>query len=245
MSPIADSVYPDLLRTGLGKLGLLDARRELLALFSALEHLRRDLHAQDSPAGILGISRRYLSGLELFRSSGFWLVNPKDHGFDLAAAEPLSEQETLGAIVAGQIKAGRFAWALRHGGPVFFRPEAPDASARGVFHSMALSSQVVGMFCGLLRRELTPNQEITFSLLSLILGESTDALANLNRTSALAHQVETLSGLLPVCAWCKRVRNDKGYWEQIEKFIASRTTVSVTHGVCPECRERFAAEAAR
>ena len=60
-----DSVYPDFLRTGLGKLSELDSRRELLALFSALEHFRHDLHQQDSGVGILGVSHRYVTGLNL------------------------------------------------------------------------------------------------------------------------------------------------------------------------------------
>jgi DNA-binding response OmpR family regulator len=48
-------------------------------------------------------------------------------------------------------------------------------------------------------------------------------------------QVKTLQGLIPVCAWCRKVRNDKGYWEQLEKFISENTGVSFSHGICPEC----------
>jgi hypothetical protein len=241
MSDSFDSVYPDLLRTGLNKLGSLDARRELLALFSALEHLRRDLHTQSGPTGIVDIGRQYLVGLDLFQGLGFWLVNPKDFGFELARVAPDDHQARLADIVAREIKAGRFALAVRQGGPVFFQAGTPEVPVRGVLHSLALPHQVVGMFCGLLRQQLAPNQEIAFSLLSLLLGECADALASMNRTFALTNQIETLSGLLPVCSWCKRVRNDSGYWEQIEKFIATRSSVSVTHGVCPDCREKMLA----
>jgi CheY-like chemotaxis protein len=48
-------------------------------------------------------------------------------------------------------------------------------------------------------------------------------------------EVRTLSGLLPICSSCKRVRDDSGYWNQIETFIAKHTTASFTHGVCPTC----------
>ncbi len=48
-------------------------------------------------------------------------------------------------------------------------------------------------------------------------------------------KIRTLQGLIPVCAWCKKVRNDKGYWEQIEKFISENTGVNFSHGICPEC----------
>lgn len=256
MSEIFDSVYPDILKTGLGKLNQLQARHELLALFSALEHLRRDLHDQQSVTGILQLSRQYVAGLDLFRATGFWLVNPKDFGFELALASPQEETDGLAHIVACEIKAGRFAWALRQDGPVFFRTgtaetgvqetvpgSLPGESAgRGVLHSLAVSSQVVGMFCGLLRDELAPAHDIAFSLLSVLLGASADALATLRRTVQLANQIETLSGLLPVCAWCKRVRNDRGYWEQIERYISSRSAASFTHSICPDCQRKFEAD---
>ncbi|MFI5184365.1 MAG: two-component regulator propeller domain-containing protein [Vicinamibacteria bacterium] len=48
-------------------------------------------------------------------------------------------------------------------------------------------------------------------------------------------KVEVLSGLLPICAWCKKVRDDAGYWAQIEMYISARSKVAFTHGICPEC----------
>jgi hypothetical protein len=51
---------------------------------------------------------------------------------------------------------------------------------------------------------------------------------------ALAH-VKTLSGLLPICAGCKKIRDDKGYWSQIETYISQHSSASFTHGLCPDC----------
>jgi CheY-like chemotaxis protein len=48
-------------------------------------------------------------------------------------------------------------------------------------------------------------------------------------------QIKTLSGLLPICANCKKIRNDKGYWERIETYISHHTEAQFTHGICPEC----------
>jgi CheY-like chemotaxis protein len=48
-------------------------------------------------------------------------------------------------------------------------------------------------------------------------------------------QVKTLSGLLPICARCKKIRDDNGYWNQIESFIAQHSHADFTHGICPEC----------
>lgn len=54
--------------------------------------------------------------------------------------------------------------------------------------------------------------------------------------------VQTLSGLLPICAWCKKVRDDQGYWTQLEAYISKHSEARFSHGICPVCAARFAAE---
>jgi hypothetical protein len=49
---------------------------------------------------------------------------------------------------------------------------------------------------------------------------------------------KTLSGLLPICSHCKKIRNDEGYWHQIESFIHRHSGTQFSHGVCPECLEK-------
>jgi PleD family two-component response regulator len=48
-------------------------------------------------------------------------------------------------------------------------------------------------------------------------------------------KVKTLSGLLPICSSCKKIRDDKGYWNQIETYIRERSEADFTHGICPKC----------
>jgi len=62
-------------------------------------------------------------------------------------------------------------------------------------------------------------------------------------TEALS-RVKTLSGLLPICATCKKVRDDTGYWSQIEAYIRTRTEAEFTHGICPDCTRRLYPEQA-
>jgi PAS domain S-box-containing protein len=50
--------------------------------------------------------------------------------------------------------------------------------------------------------------------------------------------VKTLQGLLPVCAWCKQVRNDEGYWLHLDAYVKEELDVTFTHGICPTCLER-------
>ena len=68
------------------------------------------------------------------------------------------------------------------------------------------------------------------------------ALLELRRVSthladALDH-VKTLQGLLPICAWCKRIRDDEGYWSQVEAYFHKATGADFTHGICPECLQK-------
>ena len=62
---------------------------------------------------------------------------------------------------------------------------------------------------------------------------------NLNRRlEDVVAEVKRLSGLLPICAWCKRIRDENGQWHQMEEYIRSHADVSITHGICPDCREK-------
>lgn len=68
-------------------------------------------------------------------------------------------------------------------------------------------------------------------------------LRHLELSSARA-EVETLSGLLPICAWCKKVRDDAGYWQQVEDYFERRDRIRFTHGICADCAENFKDEPA-
>ena len=48
--------------------------------------------------------------------------------------------------------------------------------------------------------------------------------------------IKHLEGMIPICAWCKNVRDDKKYWKSVEVYIADRTDVKFSHGICPDCR---------
>ena len=52
-------------------------------------------------------------------------------------------------------------------------------------------------------------------------------------------KVKVLSGLIPVCSSCKKIRDDKGYWNQLESYIEKHSDASFSHGLCPECSEKF------
>ncbi len=66
--------------------------------------------------------------------------------------------------------------------------------------------------------------------------EKAELIKELQKTLA---EVKTLRGIIPICMICKRIRNDKGFWEQVEVYVHHHSEANFSHGVCPDCmRER-------
>jgi len=61
-------------------------------------------------------------------------------------------------------------------------------------------------------------------------------IADLQRAAA---KIRTLSGMFPICSSCKKIRNDQGYWMQIESYIRDHSEAEFSHGICPECAQRL------
>jgi DNA-binding response OmpR family regulator len=59
---------------------------------------------------------------------------------------------------------------------------------------------------------------------------------------AALSKVKQLSGLLPICSYCKRIRSDENYWEQIDRFVSQHSEAEFSHGICPPCFETVRAE---
>jgi phosphoserine phosphatase RsbU/P len=55
-------------------------------------------------------------------------------------------------------------------------------------------------------------------------------------------KVKLLSGMLPICAWCKKVRDDQNYWQEVEHYVVAHTEARFTHGICPDCLEKAKTE---
>jgi CheY-like chemotaxis protein len=54
-------------------------------------------------------------------------------------------------------------------------------------------------------------------------------------------RVKQLHGLLPICAYCKKIRDDKNYWQQVEEYVSAHTDAQFSHGICPQCYEQILA----
>ncbi len=61
---------------------------------------------------------------------------------------------------------------------------------------------------------------------------------NANQYRRLSREVQLLEGLIPVCSFCKKIRDENDQWQPMEKYIMARSTVSFSHGVCPDCVQK-------
>ena len=88
---------------------------------------------------------------------------------------------------------------------------------------------------------------IAFMVLSALIGlcwgkirqidkEKSKLIVELQKALA---EVKTLSGFLPICASCKKIRDDRGYWNKIEVYIEKHSAVEFTHGICPQCARKL------
>jgi hypothetical protein len=97
-----------------------------------------------------------------------------------------------------------------------------------VLLSSLLISSLIWVYLNRLLKALSTLQEKDRALLrqrTLLVRELRESLAN----------VRTLSGLIPICAHCKRVRDDAGFWQQVEAYVHARSGAQFSHGICPAC----------
>jgi K+-sensing histidine kinase KdpD len=62
------------------------------------------------------------------------------------------------------------------------------------------------------------------------------------QAEAALERVRTLTGLLPICAWCKKIQTETSQWQQLELYLSQRSEAKFTHGLCPDCTKRLANE---
>ncbi len=176
----------------------------------------RWLEANDFVCEMSGYTRA-----ELLRLSWVELSYPDDLPSDLAAFQRLLRGETDRYTVDKRFirKDGSIVWAM-----------ASVSCVRGADGGVDC---VIGIF-----KDITERKRTEVALRSAkvenekLIGELRSALQS----------VKTLSGLLPICMYCKKIRNDTGYWDRIEHFISTHTEARFSHGMCGDCARTHHAE---
>jgi PAS domain S-box-containing protein len=145
---------------------------------------------------------------QVIGSTGFDLIHPEDRpAFDETRTEFLKKPGTRNSIQFRALHA--------NGSWVFLEVAAynllDDPNVRGVVINL---------------RDISERKQAEAKRAQL-LGELQEAEAKVN----------PLSGILPICASCKKVKHERGYWQQIETYLKERTPVEFSHGMCPECNK--------
>jgi PAS domain S-box-containing protein len=179
----------------------------------------------DVLSGRVTYSRRFAAMLghdlgDLDRSVSTWerLVHPDDRqkAWDAAQAHLRGETERFESEERLRHRDGRWLWTL-HRGKVVER----DASGKPL--------RMAGMHSDITsRRSAAEALQASHDEKERLVAELRSALRD----------VKTLSGLLPICMYCKKIRDEGGYWDRVEHYISSHTDALFSHGMCEECYEK-------
>ncbi len=164
--------------------------------------------------------------------------------FFLWRSEYSSWRMVINGLVWGGLSLAS-AWCLQRASPHFSKPAFAPATifqAHAVFHALRVGLAVLFAFQdwtgAAAALQIIGDLEVSFFMVALFAGILIANLQVRHDDLSSAHaEVQTLSGLLPICAWCKKVRNDEGYWQQVEDYFACRSQIQFTHGVCADCLE--------
>ncbi len=139
------------------------------------------------------------------------------------------------------------ALCLRRGAGPFWQSGFAPAQAffiHAAFHALRVVFAILfaeyGWTRSLAALQVAGDLEVSFFMVALFVGLLVAHL-QIRHEELMRAQVEvrTLSGLLPICAWCKKVRDDDGYWEQVEDYFSKHSSLKFTHGVCLDCVDKL------
>ena len=136
-------------------------------------------------------------------------------------------------IVKDAVKDVRFSTSL-------LVTRAPQIRFYAGFPLLTPEGLALGTLCAIDRkpRELAPQQKDAMETLARQVMSRLELRRVSNQLADALEHVKSLHGLLPICAWCKRIRDDRGYWSQVEAYVKKHTEAEFTHGICPECMEK-------
>ena len=199
-------------------------------LYDQLVHLTRDNPAQQQRLKDLSVAMKDVFGydarlIDLYRQRG-------------AEAVLRTEQNGEGKTIAGRALDVLKSFSAEEQKLLYTRDAAEQAdylnAERLLIIGSVLAVALLVLANFMASREMARRRRVEIEREKLI--------AELQRTLA---EVKTLSGLIPICAWCKSVRNDQGYWQTVEQYVHSHSDASFSHSICPNCREKFKDEIAK
>lgn len=181
----------------------------------------------------------------LHTAAAFWLISLSvlasrpDHGF-----MPVVISDTAGGLLARRL-------LLLIVPSLFVLGWLSDAGQRAGWYDsrfaealMALSSMIVAAFLIAWQARSLHDLDLKREQAEMQITELNVSLERRvrDRTQELEDalsQVKSLQGMLPMCAWCRKIRDDNDYWRSVEEYISHHTEARFSHGICPECEKAF------
>jgi transcriptional regulator with GAF, ATPase, and Fis domain len=230
-------------RQDLGRL-VLDKTVRLLRARIALLYLLHGTEDQEQLWAVRGMSRRDAS-------SALPMTATLSHALSSERSLVLQEPEALYALelvprrygvrqgLLLPIRVGQLPWALLGAFRLTDEPFPPrDVALFSVLGDrIGAALETLNLFDEMEQRRRALENEIAER--HRIEQQREGLIAELQESLA---RVELLSGLLPICAWCKRIRSDDGYWEAVEVYIRDHSRATFTHSICPECTRKVCSE---
>jgi PAS domain S-box-containing protein len=133
--------------------------------------------------------------------------------------------ERFHSMIQQALDNGHSQWFSR---PINGELECPDGTRRYFQQTVFPIQTAKGVMVGSITRDLTEQVQAEKEREKLF-GELEEALT----------RVKTLSGLLPICANCKKIRDDRGEWRELEVYVRDHSEADFSHGICPECAEKL------
>jgi hypothetical protein len=130
-------------------------------------------------------------------------------------ARLLGEQNILLLVSLGAVSLGNLMWSL---GTWFWGDER-------LTNIMGYGPHQALLFLGMIAGQIT----VMVGLISI-----NSSRLEKDLISAML-EIKTLQGIIPICSNCKKIRDDKGYWQQVETYVRARTYAEFTHSICPDC----------
>jgi HAMP domain-containing protein len=144
----------------------------------------------------------------------------------------------VGFLIIGCVIAAVFALTIT--GPIYALTEAADALGSGKFEGkiQIRSKDEIGKLAESFTKMANDLKSAEEEVKAYTRGQE-ELVRELQKALS---KIKTLSGLLPICSWCKRIRDDKGYWKQVEVYVSEHSEADFTHGICPECLKKTSKE---
>lgn len=117
---------------------------------------------------------------------------------------------------------------------LLINPFSLDIYSYGIGVSLRFLTSL--LLVALIAYSLEASREKYIHLLTV---EQTNLLDEKQNLERALKEVKTLSGLIPICSNCKKIRDDEGYWQQVETYVRNHSTADFSHGICPECYEKL------